>query len=189
MENQNIFKITMHKGLFLGLLFTANFLFSASRNIILLLLTYVVLAAILVVMFRMTKFYRDRECGGFIKFGKVFSFIVLSFFFASIIAGIFKLIYVQSINPGYLETMLEQALIQMEKNQAIFERLGIVLDESYYNQLEKQFRPANFVMQSIWINVFWGVFLAIVYGLILKKKPGIFDETPQEASTEPEKEI
>lgn len=184
MENQNIFKNTMNKGLIMGLLFTVNFLFSASKNIALLILTYFIVAAVMIVMYRMAKSFRDKECGGFISFRKVFSFIFLTIFFGSVISAIFKLIYVQNINPGYLETLLEQAYMQMEKNQSLFARLGVNIDENYYNQLEKQFRPTNFAIQTIWINVFWGALLALIYGLILKKKPGLFDEIPQKTSSD-----
>ena len=59
-----IYKLTMRNGLFMGLLFSVNFLFSSSRNVTLMLLTYVVMAFIIWGTYRMTRQFRDKEQGG-----------------------------------------------------------------------------------------------------------------------------
>ena len=75
MNTSNIFKITMHKGLIVGLIFTANFLMSASQNVILMLLTYPVIIGILYLTYRFTKTFRDEEHAGFISFSRIVGFV------------------------------------------------------------------------------------------------------------------
>jgi hypothetical protein len=179
MEN-NIFKTTMTNGLILGLIFSVNFLFTASRNVVLMLMTYLLMALIVVLLYRMTKKYRDVTSGGYIKYWKVFNFVVLTFFFSSIISSIFKIIYTQFIDTAYLSSLLEESLKMTESYRSVFERFNMPMDENYYEQLEKQFKPANYAIQGIWINVLTGAIIGLIFGGIFKKEKGLFDDTPSQ---------
>ncbi|MDO9633969.1 MAG: DUF4199 domain-containing protein [Paludibacter sp.] len=172
----NIFKSTMFNGLIMGILFSINFIFSASKNVSLLLLTYLLIAVMIVVMYKMAKKYRDLECGGYIKYWKVFNFVLLTFFFAGIVSTIFKIIYTKYINPEYLTYLFEESMRQIEQNRSIFERFNLPLDDNYYEQLEKQMQPTRYAIQTIWMNVFGGAILGLILGFFIKKDKGIFDE-------------
>jgi hypothetical protein len=174
---QNIFKIAMSRGLILGLLFTANFLLTAARNPFFALLTWLMMIVILVVTYKYTRSFRDQYCGGFIGYWKVVGFITLVFMFGGVVAAIFKLAYTQFIDTSYLNTLFEEAMVQVETNRAILERF-MPIDENYINQVEKQFSPAPFALQSIWMNLIYGVLTGLVMGIFIKKNRGLFDEEP-----------
>lgn len=172
----NIFRTTMFNGLIMGVLFSLNFFFSATKNLSLVLLGYLLIAFMIVLVYRMAKKFRDNECGGYIKYWTVFNYVVFTFFFASIISSIFKIIYTKYINPEYLPMLFEESMRQIEQNRSLFESLNLPLDDNYYEQLERQMRPINYSLQTIWMNVFSGAILGLILGGIVKKNKGIFDE-------------
>lgn len=173
----------MFYGLIMGVMFSINFMLSASRNYIFALLSYAIIAAIIVLMYRMAKRYRDVECGGYIKYWSVFNLTVLTFFFAGIISTIFKIIYTKYIDTEYLTVMFNQGIQQIEQNQSLFRALKLPMDENYYEALEKQLQPTSFAIQTIWMNVFSGVILGFILGGFIKKQPGLFDD---ENTTDPD---
>lgn len=172
----NIFKSTMFNGLIMGILFSLNFFFTASKNISLLFLSYLLIAIMIVTMHRMAKRYRDVELDGHIKYWTAFNYVVLTFFFASIISSIFKIIYTRYINPEYLSMLFQESMRQIDQNRAIFEKLNLPLDDNYFEELERQMRPVNYSLQTIWMNVFSGSILGFIIGGIVKKEKGLFDE-------------
>lgn len=185
----NIFTITMRNGLLLGVLFSVNFLLGTSNNLALAMLTYLALALIIYLSYRTTKSYREHHLGGYMRFWQGFNFIVISFFFAGIISAIFKLIYTRYLNPDFLPALFEQSMKQMETNRALFESFNITMDEAYIDQVERQFKPTAYALQSIWINVFFGVILGLLLSGFVQKKKGLFDDdksaTPNDSSSEP----
>lgn len=177
----NIFKSTMFNGLIMGVLFSLNFFLSASKNVSLLLLSYLLIAIMIVVSHRMAVRYRDNECGGYINYWMVFNYVVLTFFFASIISSIFKIIYTKYLNPDYLPMLFEESMRQIEQNRSLFESLKLPLDDNYFEELERQMRPVNYSLQTIWVNIFTGAILGLILGGFVRKSKGIFDdETPVE---------
>lgn len=184
----NLFTITMRNGLLLGILFSFNFLLGTSSNLALVLLTYVVLVLIIYLSFRTAKSYRERHLGGYMRYWQGFNFIVMSFFFAGIISAIFKMIYTRYLNPDFLPALFEQSMVQMENNRALFESFNITMDEAYIDQVERQFKPTAYALQSIWINVFFGVILGLLLSGFVQKKKGLFDDdkptTPNDTSSE-----
>lgn len=172
----NIFKSTMFNGLIMGALFSLNFFFTASKNVSLLLISYLLIAIMIVMMYRMAKRYRDIECGGYIKYWNVFNYVILTFFFASIISSIFKIIYTKFINPEYLPMLFEESMRQIEQNRSLFESLKLPLDDNYYEELERQMRPVNYSLQTIWVNIFTGSILGLILGGVVRKNKGIFDD-------------
>ena len=165
----NIFKSAMLNGLIMGVLFSINFLLSISKVTFLVLLSYLIISFILVGIYRMSVRFRDVECGGNIKYGKVFSFIVLTFFFAALISSIVKYVYFQFINPTYLDELLNESLkaIQMMK---------IPIDNASYDQMSKVMKPATFSLQYIWMNVIVGSIVGLIMAAFVKKEKSIFEE-------------
>ena len=165
----NIFKSAMINGLIMGVLFSVNFLLSISKVTFLILLSYLVISFIVVGIYRMSIRFRDVECGGAIRYGKAFSFIVLTFFFAALISSIVKYVYFQFINPTYLDELLNESLkaIQM---------LKIPIDKASYDQMAKVMKPATFSLQYIWMNVIVGTILGLIMAAFVKKEKSIFEE-------------
>ena len=70
---------------------------------------------------------------------------------------------------------------QIEQNRGIFETLKLPLDDRYYEELEKQMRPVNYSIQTIWVNIFLGSVLGLILAGFVKKQKSIFEEeTPNE---------
>lgn len=126
----NIFKSSMIYGLMMGILFSVNFIISIPQGNVFRIISFLITIVIVVVMYRYSVKFRDTECGGYITYGKSFSFIVLTFFFASIISAIVKFVYFQFINPEYLTNVLQQSI-------KVVESMNLPLDEEYYTQMEK----------------------------------------------------
>lgn len=171
-----IYKISMRNGLFMGVLFSLNFLVSTFRNPVLMLLTYVLIAIIIGASYKLTVAFRDRENGGFITYWKAVYFVVLIFLFAGLISAVFKLIYTMFINPEYLSVLFEEGIRQLEQNRALFESLNMPMDEEYYDTLERQFKPAPYAFQTIWANLLGGGLLGLIIGAIVRRQKGIFDQ-------------
>ena len=165
----NIFKSSMIYGLMMGILFSVNFIISIPQGAIFRIVSFLITIVIVIVMYRYSVKYRDNECGGYITYGKSFSFIVLTFFFASIISAIVKFVYFQFINPEYLTNVLQQSI-------KVVESMNLPLDEEYYTQMEKMMKPSVYTLQSIWVNVLLGVLLALVMSAFVKKDKDIFEE-------------
>ena len=131
----NIFKSTMTNGLIMGVLFFVNFLLSGSRILPLVFLSYLMIALIIVLMHRMAKRYRDVDCGGTIKYWKVFNYVVLTFLFAAIISSVFKIVYLQYINTEYLPALFEERG-QMEQNHSLSKSSTYRLTKIIFLQLK-----------------------------------------------------
>ncbi len=168
MQN-NIVKSAMKSGLILGVLFSINFLLSVPANTVTGILTYLVIAAIVSVTYRLAVQFRDRECGGYISYGKVFLFILLSFFYAALISSLVKFVYFQFINPGYLEELYNQSMLLLEK-------MGLATDSAVEESLSTMLKPAAFSLQYIWINMMAGCFVGLVTAAFVKKEKSIFED-------------
>lgn len=159
----------MYNGLIMGILFSINFLLSITKITPLVLISYGLITFILVVTYRTTIRFRDNECLGEINFGKAFSFIVLTYFFAALISSIVKYIYFQFIDPEYLPKLLNESLKAVEM-------LNLPFENASYDQMEKMMKPATFSLQYIWMNVLLGTLIGLAMAPFIKKEKSIFEK-------------
>jgi hypothetical protein len=162
----------MSNGLILGILFSINFLLSISKTVPLVLISYALISIILVVTYRMTIRFRDKECSGEITFGKAFSFIILTYFFAALISSVVKYVYFQFINPNYLLELLNESMKAVEM-------LKLPIENAPYEQMEKMMKPATFSLQYIWMNVLCGTFIGLIMAPFIKKDKNIFEKNTE----------
>ncbi len=153
----------MKWGMVIGACFAANFLLSASGIAALSVLTYLLEAVILVLSWRVTRSYRDTECGGVMSFGQVWWYITLLFFFASLIGAIVKWGYMKWINTGYLDDLFSQTML-------LLEQMKVELPEAAVEQVEAMMTPTQFAMQSIFSDTLLGALLGLIYAPFLKSK-------------------
>jgi hypothetical protein len=158
-----IVKTTMNSGLIMGFLFSINFLLSISRNSFAAVMTYVVMSIILVAMYRMTVAFRDKQNGGSITYGKSFTFIVYTFFFAGLLSSAVKYIYFTYINPNYLETLLQESLKMMDT-------LHISVETASKEEIMASMKASTFSVQFLWMNVFLGVIVGLLFSAFIQKK-------------------
>ena len=165
----NIIKSTMFNGLIMGALFTLNFMISLSKNSILGILSYLIVAGIVFLMYKMSVQFRDKECEGNITYGRAFLFVIYTFFFAALISSIVKYFYFRFINPSYLDELLQESLKAMEM-------MKFKIDDEAYNQVSDMMKPANMALQFIWVNMFIGMIVGLIMAAFVKKEKSIFEE-------------
>lgn len=164
----NILKSAMKGGLILGVLFSLNFLLSVANVTFLNVLTYLIIAFILVATYRLTTGFRDNDCKGYISYSWSLLFIMLLFFYASLISTLVKFVYFKFINPDYLVSLYNEMMILLEN----FKITG--LDEAEQSMSEL-FRPASFSFQYMGVNMFMGVLVGLIMAAFTKKERSIFD--------------
>ncbi len=166
---QNFYKHAMTYGLFLGLVFSVNFLLSLSKSLWLGMLTYFVMAAIVYLTYRFTCHYRDTEQDGAISYGRSLWYIVVLYIFAAIISSVVKYVYFQFINPDYLDEVLNNTMAVMEQLQWPLQ------EDIMYDQMKSMLTPINFTLQYIWINMMLGFLVGVVMAAFVKKDKNIFE--------------
>jgi len=165
----NIVKSTIRSGIILGGLFSINFLLSIPSNVITGLLTWVMIAIIIVATLRLSREYRDKELEGFISYGKSLGFILLSFFYASLISAFVKIIYFQFINPNYLIEIYNQTMLLMEQ-------FGFPITAEFERSMNSLLKPVPYSFFSIIGNMFYGLILGLIMAAFVKKEKSVFEE-------------
>lgn len=152
----------MRWGLTLGLLFSANFLFGTSTNILLQTLTYAITVSIAVITWRVVSGFRDNESRGIITFYRVFSYIIMLYFFAALVSAIVKLIYLRYINPTYLQGLIETTM-------KFLSEANIELPAGYEQSLSTMLNPIHFIMQITMFNTLIGAIIGLFYAPFIKR--------------------
>lgn len=164
----NIMKSAMKSGLILGILFAINFLLSTSSSLYLGALTYVIMAIILIAAYRFTIQFRDKECEGYITYGRSFLFILFSFFYAGLISSLVKFIYWQFINPDYLTNLYNESML-------FIQNMNLPTEEKFEENMRTLLKPASFALQYIWVNTFLGIVVGLIMSIFTKKEKSIFE--------------
>jgi hypothetical protein len=152
-------KSAMQNGLIMGLLFSINFICIALNNQY---FSFIFATLILLTTFRLTVCFRDSENEGQITYKKAYNYIVLLFFYASIISCVVKFVYTQFIDTLFLDKLLQ---IQLSN----FKTMNMSLTDSYITMFSKMFKPAAFSLESILENVFRGMLVGLIMAFFIKK--------------------
>lgn len=84
-------------------------------NVIINLLNTASVIATPFLCYYLSKRYRDRAMGGFIRFGQVWSFGLWLFLFAGLIMAVVYLVHYQLIDPNFISETYNQSLLMLEK--------------------------------------------------------------------------
>jgi len=159
----------MQNGLIMGVIFSINFLLSASKITTLMLSTYFLAIGIVVILYKVSIRFRDVECQGVISYGKSFLYIILIFFYAALISTVVKYIYLRFINPEYLTTMFQETMKMLDS-------MKFPMSSAEIDQTENMFKPLDFSLIYIWSNVLIGTFVALIMAAFIKKNKSVFEE-------------
>ncbi len=154
----------MQYGLWIGLLFILETIFSSRQSSAMSLMTYFVQALVLIQSYRYAKDFRDTETGGKISFFQVFAYVLNLFFFASLIGALFQVVYYKYINPTYLSTMLEQVrpvLDQMLSKNSDYAEMS--------SKLDTIFSAEQMAMYGMAGKCFIGMVLGLIYAPFIKR--------------------
>lgn len=158
----------MRNGLILGVLFTVNFLISASGVAMLGLLSYLITALIIYYTYRFTVNFRDKESEGFISFARAYWYVLLLFIFASIVSSFTKYFYLKFFGTAFLENMFNQ-------NIAVFEQIMPSVPEKMYDTMEILTNPEMFTIMTAWTNMFLAIIFGLIIAAMVKKEKNPFD--------------
>lgn len=165
----SIVNTAMKNGVIMGILFTVNFFLSVSGMVYLALLSYVITGIIIYFTYRYTKEFRDKENGGFISFGRVFSFIFVLYLFGTLISSFVKYFYLKFFNTAFLEDMYNQ-------NIQIIEQILPNVTEEMYTTIESFLQPQSYTLIAAWSNVLLSVIIGLIIAAIVKRAASPFDK-------------
>lgn len=158
----NPFGHSMKYGLQIGACLGIAFILSAIGKTGLAVAAWLIQIMVLVFAYRYARHYRDTECGGKMRYSQAFSYILLLFFFAALVGGLIKFLYMQYIDPTFLERMFSESML-------LFEQMGLELPAEQIAQVETLMTPINYTLQVIMGDCLLGLLLGLVYGLFLKR--------------------
>ena len=111
---------------------------------------------------------RNEDLGGYLTLSQGFKTGLKIAFIASLMAGVFTMIYMQFIDPEMADRMMSASEAQMDEMNVPEERRETSLKWTGY--MTNPFIMGGFMI--VWIT-FWGMLKGLVAGLILKKDPPI----------------
>lgn len=109
-----------------------------------------------------TRQFRQEQCGGYISYGKALGFGTLTAFFASVLAGLFTLVFYLYIAPDALEQLRDLAEVRM------LEQVPDATDQ----QMEfarMMVNPVLMFVGSLFTYTFVGFIFSLVTSAVLKK--------------------
>jgi hypothetical protein len=170
-KNSNIsFKSAMNAGAIVGislilfslLLYVLGLTMSKSASYI----GYLVLAA---GIYFTGKYYRDKELGGFITYGKALGYGVIVTFFASIILAFFTYILFK-----FVDTSLVDKMLQMSEEELINKGMPEEQIEMAMNMTRKFMKPEIMPFMIVLGYVFTGFLISLITSLLVKKEGNPF---------------
>lgn len=112
-----------------------------------------------------TKTYRDEKCGGYISFGRAFSFGYLTLIFVGIVTAIYTYIFFKYIAPELIDEILKQVEDQMLSSGRTDEEVEMAMGYT------KKFMNPDWM--AIWViggTLFLGAILSLISAAIVKKE-------------------
>lgn len=125
------------------------------------LTTVLSIAVFVGVLFIAIREHRDKVLDGRIKFGTAFGVAAMAIVMMTFISSVYTWIFFSFIEPDIIDTMMTQALEQMEdQGQDIEEAEGII---------RRFISPAFFAVASFFSGTFMGMLVGLVVSAVLKR--------------------
>lgn len=115
--------------------------------------------------YHLTKKFRDKALGGYIKFSSSWSFGVWLFFFAGLIMAVVYFIHFQIINPDYISDVFNQSMLMLESMNYPKDQLDILAKNGFPTPLEMVF---SYLFAYVIIGAILFVFIS---PFVVKKNP------------------
>ncbi|MDD4993063.1 MAG: DUF4199 domain-containing protein [Paludibacter sp.] len=166
---RNITKSALHNFHFVGLLLSLKFILSAQKNGAIASLSLFVSISIIFVLYRMAIHFRETEYGGIMKYGQVFRYVFLIYFFASIVSSIVIFIYTNFIDKFFLDLTLD-ALMKM------YDGFKYPIDDKTYEAFQAIYKPLPYASLNVFMSIISGGFWGLILAGFIKKEKSIFEE-------------
>lgn len=161
----------MLAGTYLGIFYIMKFpLFPLGlRYPVFFLLFMLLTAAVPFLSYYYVRTYRNKLCGGSIRFVTAWVYLLLMYVFAAIFAAVVHYIYFRYIDNGYIVHFYTSA-VDMLKGNPIFPKeyqsqFKVAIDQM------SSLTPIKIVFQLISQNVLYGNILALIVALFVMKRP------------------
>jgi len=126
-----------------------------------------------IVCYYISKQYRDKAWGGYIRFGQVWSFGIWLFLFAGLLMAVFYYIRFQFLQPNYIAEQVNQSLFLAEKLYTK-EQMELLTSSGIPSAIQV-------VLASLWFYILGGAILFLIISpMIARKNP---EETNQNSGT------
>ncbi len=158
------FRHAMKYGLGLGAMIIALFVCMTIPHVPISIATPLLMGVIVWLTYRFAKHFRDTEYGGKISYYQAFSYILILFFFASLVAAVLRYGYLEFVNTTYLTDSFNQAML-------IFEQAQLDMPSEMVDEMRRIMTPTRFTMQFIMVDCMAGLFLALIVAIFVRKKP------------------
>ncbi|HHM21410.1 MAG TPA: DUF4199 domain-containing protein [Bacteroidetes bacterium] len=111
------------------------------------------------------KKHRDEDLGGYISFGRAFVVSLIAMIVAGIIGTLFNILYMQVIDPGYVDTAIEG----MEE---MFANMGMEsgMSDEQLEKIREQFSPTYQLTTGLLWGSLMGAVLSLIIAAIMKRK-------------------
>lgn len=162
-------KYAMHFGTYMGAYWILKFiLFPLGFHIPFFSLLFVILTlAVPFIGYYYTKMYRDKICGGRIRFSHAIVFSIFMYMFASLLVAVAHYVYFQFIDHGFIinsyitlwNELMTTTPALMENKEIIKETIDTV----------RSLSAIDITMQILSWDVFWGSILSIPTALMVMK--------------------
>lgn len=161
----------MHFGTYMGIYWILKFvLFPLGFHIPFFSLLFVILTlSVPFVGYYYARIYRDKVCGGGIRFSHAMLFTAFMYMFASLLVAVAHYVYFQFIDHGFVvdsytrlwDELLTTSPALIENKEVIKETIDAA----------RSLTSINITMQILSWDVFWGSILAFPTALMVMKKP------------------
>ena len=118
-----------------------------------------------ILMVLAVKKHRDELLGGFITFGQAFKTAFFTAAIAAAVGTLFNLLYVNLINPGIVEQMVNDSMV-------LYEKMGLdeAMIERSVDQVRKGFTPVRQLLAFV-IGAVLGLIPTLIVASVMKKDP------------------
>jgi hypothetical protein len=160
-------------GLFYVVLLYIQFTFGASNPIVFAFykfITYIIILAV----FIFAGISRRKELGGFANFKTIFQTLLVTIVITELFYALFNYIYLNYIDPQFMDNFLSNTLNWMENNNVPQEQI----DKQFKNYKENASNPTlknTAVGIGLWI-IIDSIIGLIIAGILKKEKP-VFDNS------------
>ncbi len=113
--------------------------------------------------------HQRHDLGGFISFGRVFSFTMAANAISGAVGSIFNYVYVNFINPNVMEDIIAQIRSESERNNTPEEAVQMAVDYTTW-----MFTSVGGIGVMFMVVLIFGAIISVILAAILKRSRPLF---------------
>ncbi|THG48325.1 MULTISPECIES: DUF4199 domain-containing protein [Muribaculum] len=166
-----MYKRSAERGTVFGLYLTSIFLsmaFGITNQAFSVLLFALMCGVPFLIYYWLRNTYKQQN--GLSDFSALWMEGIAIFFFGGLLSSFFAFVYIQAVNPHFIETMMQASVDAYHQNPW---QGGEVMVEGIETAIKKHIIPSaiNVVVDGMWLIVFSGSMLSMLMALLVKMRP------------------